>query len=82
MDHNDVVTVGNQTSILQKVMSAQWESKADAKVSYHELKLTEDAAQPFTLTNTHAIGFRLHAVKINTFQMGNHSKTAQHVISF
>ena len=53
VDHNDVVTVGNQTSILQKVMSAQWESKADAKVSYHELKLTEDAAQSFTLTTTH-----------------------------
>ena len=64
-----MVTVGSQTSMLQKVMSAQWESKADAKVSYHDLKLTEDAAQAFTLTTTHSIGFRPHVVKINTFQV-------------
>ena len=56
--HSDLVMINAQTYTLQKTMCDQWQTKADAKVAYHDLKLEEGAANSFTLEPKHKIAFK------------------------
>ena len=56
-NQSDLVVLATEILPLGKVMADQWATKADAKVSYHTLSLSEDQAKCFTLERSHKVVF-------------------------
>ena len=56
-NQKDLVALGTDPQPLGKVMADQWATKADAKVAYHNLALSEDQAKCFTLETSHKVAF-------------------------